>query len=388
MDWVSVSETKIGLAITGKESLDQDSPRDFAPPYDEMAKIIQQGNVTPERLIKQFDFDSVQGALSAAESVNGLGKIVDWSALLKESAIEYTVGTQMENLGKRLKRGEKVDLSFLEPYLHSNGKVDEHVTCLEDISEVSEPYIPSGYKPVDFYFGGLPQAGLLTIIGYAKTGKTSLIITLIKHFMEKHPEKHVLMISTEATKPEIKRRGVELGITDFARFHAIEHAFDVTTIKKFAEQVDNLGLLVVDILDDLVDGEVSEPKMSLVYQTLAVTSRELEVPLIAMAQPHGGAGKTLRPNNARWSRMAEARSYAVWTLYNPSVGYATKTDTDIDLPDRPGCAWILFWMSRGGFRVKKYAEIAPFAVAIPWTPEHGWENRIHKRLPPVPLSND
>ena len=388
MDWVSISETKIGLAITNKVSLDKDNPRDFAPPYDEMAKVIQDGDCSPEKLVKHFNIDSVQSALSAADEVNGLGEIADWSTLLKESATEFSVGAHMESIGRRMKQGKDVDLEFLSPYINGNGKVTEDIVCLDDVDEVSEPYIKSGFRPIDYYFGGLPQAGLLTIIGYAKTGKTSLIITMIKHFLLEHPDKQVLIVSTEATAPEIKRRALELGITDFSRFHAKEHAFDVTSIKGFAEQIDDLGMLVVDILDDLVDGEVSEPKMSLVYQTLAVVSRELRVPLVAMVQPSGGKGKTLRPNTARWSRMAEARSYAVWTLYNPRSSYATKQETDILLPNRAGCSWILFWMSRGGFRVKEFSDLSPFAIAIPWTPEKGWENVIHKRLPPVPLSDD
>lgn len=390
--WYNDSELVTGLILAGRIKQLPD-PKFLAEPYDEVINEVKKGHNSPEHLIKLFGVDVINAAHQRANELNGLAEKTDWNEVLRNSYESWTLADRFDDYSRRLRRGDQVDLEEIRPYLDNNRPKGKIISA-QDVEAKEVPLIKSGYAPVDYYIGGYPETGLLTIIGYAKTGKTTLLLKLSDHFLNAHPDKTSLYITTEMTDREVKMRSNEIGASNnYDRLNIVEHYGSINSIYSYAQQVSNLGIIFVDLLDDLIDGEVSEPKMSYLYQTLPQIAREFRIPLVATGQPHGGAGKTLRPNTARWSRMAEGKSYQMWTLYNPSKSYARSQDDDFRFPMLKGCAWILAWLCRGGARPniqdekmrRQVIDLFPFAFPVSWSGENGWGDKIKPNYLPISL---
>lgn len=394
-NWIDNSEIVAGLILQERiKSIP--SPEIFHPEFQEVIKDIKDG-ATKEELIKRHKIGKINAAHNRANDLNGLGDNVDWLDILEHSSEQWSRAEYFEQSANQLKQGNDPDYAPLRKILDDSTGKTEIVTA-SDVIPSHVPLILSGYKPIDYYLGGYPEAGLLTILGHTGNGKTSLILSLNDHFLKQYPKKHSLFVTTEMFDSELLMRAHEVGAVNcLDRFHIVEEfTRNVNSVWNKAENVKDLGIIFVDILDDLITGEVSEPKMSNVYQTLAPLARKFRVPVVATAQPHGGAGKTLRPDNARWSRMAEARSYQFWTIYNPKNSYAKAQESDVRLEKLSGAAWILIWKCRGGARptmdnpklVETCKDRFPFAIPVPFHNEKGWGDSVKPSYAPISLNQD
>ena len=325
-----------------------------------------------EELITHYG-EPILSAIHAAESLNGSTKY-NWNEILQISYKKEQLARQLEPRVEQLYAGEDVDFSDLD-----FDEVQESTDGIKKASEVEAleiPLTPSGFEPIDNVVGGIPQAGLETLLAYTSNGKTTYVLKRADTFLSHHKDKNALIISTEMLEEENKMRLEEIDAKNLDRIYLQMYLGGVKGLSRIIDQVPNLGFVVIDMIDDLIQGEVSEPAMSEVYQTLSGLSRKFRVPILASALPHRAQNKVLRPHNFRWSSMAEGRAYMVTTLYNPMKSTVGGSTEDPLLPRRPNIAWLCVWKVRGGIRVQKYKDITQVAIPMYWHPEKGFANKF------------
>lgn len=370
--WIGNSELVGGLVITGKISANAVRPEIFFPPYDEVIKLYKSGMTTIEELSEICGFSVVSTLLEAEHNVNGSLSKLDFVKTLERSYATYSAGDELEKLGKKMKKGEQVDLSKLTTIA---AKVERTETSLTPASQVvprEMPFIECGYKPIDEHLGGIALAGVTLIGAYVKVGKTSLAIRMQKDFLTRYPDKKVAFFSLEMLNEEIRMRGDEIDTftkDELDRWILCDEPNTAEQVINKAASIDDLGLVVIDFADMMIQGEGTEPQYTMLYKTLAMGAKSLRVPIILLAQFSGSySGGVPRPYHFRWSRLAEALASTVITLWNPDKDNFSYDETI--LPRVDGEAYICCWLVRGGFRIHR--EDNPGAIRIPFRGDKGW----------------
>ena len=376
--WHETSEMVAGLVISGKLSVNAVRPEMFFPPIDEVIKLYKSGTVGPEELSEICGFSVVSSLMEAASAVNGSASKLDWIRKLEMSYSNYSSGDELEKLGKRMKRGEKVDLSHLNTIAAKSLKGETTLVQASKVTPREMPFIPCGYAPIDEHLGGIALAGVTLIGAYVKVGKTSLAIRLQKSFLTQYPDKKVAFFSLEMLNEEIRMRGSE--IADFTedeleRWILCDEPNTAEQVINKAATIEDLGMVVIDFADMMIQGEGTEPQYTMLYKTLAMGAKSLRVPIILLAQFSGSySGGVPRPYHFRWSRLAEALASTVITLWNPDKD-PFASDEDL-LPQVEGKSYICCWLVRGGFRIHK--EDNPGAIQIPFRGDKGWHPTVSK----------
>ena len=380
MDRIEVEEIVTGLIITGKKT---DINVEFLSPEAlEMVEKFNKGS-TVEELISSHG-ELALSAIHAAQSLNGSVNY-NWNEILQLSVKKDELIQQLEWKVKDLRDGKDVDFADLDLEMHP----DTGIQCAANVEAMEIPLMKSGFAPIDEVIGGIPMAGIESVLAYTSTGKTTYALGRVDAFLSQHKDRNALVLSTEMLEEENKMRLIEIGAKNIDRIYLYNYQNGVRGIVPLAKQVKNLGFLVVDMLDDVVTGEVSEPKMSEVWQTLSKASRELRIPILVTALPHRAQNKVLRPHNFRWSSMAEGRSYMITSIYNPMKNTVNGVvGVDPLLPRQPGIAWICVWKVRGGGRVEKYSDMTQLAIPVEWRPDLGFRNKITKKCSVFSLEDD
>lgn len=376
--WRDNSELVGGLVITGRISSNTVRPELFYPPYDEVIKLYKSGTVGPEELSELCGFSVVSTLLEAASTVNGTLSKIDFIKKLESSCNNYASGDELEKLGKKLKRGEHVDLSKLNTIA---AKAQTGTTNLVPASKVvprEMPFIKCGYKPIDEHLGGIALAGVTLIGAYVKVGKTSLAIRIQKDFLAHYPDKKVAFFSLEMLNEEIRMRGDEIDKwteDELDRWILCDEPNSAEQVINKAAAIEDLGLVVIDFADMMIQGEGTEPQYTMLYKTLALGAKSLRVPIILLAQFSGSySGGVPKPYHFRWSRLAEALASTVITLWNPDKDQFAHDETMLQPVE--GNAYICCHMVRGGFRI--HQEDNPGAILVPFKGSLGWHKTKSK----------
>lgn len=379
--------------ITGlylQERISTPNPNFLAEPYNKIIQAVREGKSAPELLMQEFGVATINETYMLANEMNGLAEKTDWNSVLEHSYTQYQNAELFDGYARKLRRGEDIDNNELRKILDQNGNKSK----LKPATEVEAKIVsvmPTGFKPFDLWLGGLASRGSNLFLGYPKSGKTMLACRLAGRMLDQHKDKNCLYLTTEMTEGEIKYRFQSLGEDkNMDRLYIVEYAGDVDGIYYIAEQIENL-FIVVDLIDDLPKGEVSEPKMAHVHSTLAQIGRKFGC-LMAFGQPttSGGVGQTIRPQNARWSKtMASAKASMVFSIYNPAKPFAPKGEKDL----RPVCrrsdvAWIYNWISRVQIAPMMEGEkdtlemLHPFTMPIICSSNNWWDgSRGAQKLP-------
>ena len=383
MDRIEVEEIVTGLIITGKKT---DINVEFLSPEAlEMVEKFNKGS-TVEELISSHG-ELALSAIHAAQSLNGSVNY-NWNEILQLSVKKDELIQQLEWKVKNLRDGKDVDFADLDLEIVPD---DAKLKRASDVIAIKIPLIKSGCEPIDKVIGGIPGAGLIVFLSHTATGKTTFIGEFADWFLSEHPDKTAIIFSTEMLEEEMKMRLEETGVKNFDRLYLYnyEEGKGVRGLKSLIENAgDDLGLVVVDMIDDLIVGTVDEPKMAEIYQVLAGISRKKRIPILATALPHTTQNKVLRPHNLRWTRMAEGRSYMVISLFNPMKCSVAGTSDDPILPRHPGIAWLCIWKVRGGIRTEEYKDTPQIAIPIKWRPDLGFYNKFLSRPSVFHLTND
>lgn len=78
-----------------------------------------------------------------------------------------------------------------------------------------------------------------------------------------------------------------------------------------------------------------------------------------------------RPNDIRYTGLAEALGAMIIMLYNPSIDYFSEEDMENNsLTIREGTAYIVCWKVRAGFRMHR--DDSPGAIQLQFRGDRGW----------------
>lgn len=378
-DHLSTSEIVAGLVLNKRISKEMVRPEIFASPYDSVIRLWKQGDYeTYDELIGQIGLMPIQSALQAASSVNGAK--IDWLTVLEKASIRSDLALQFDKHAKKLRRGEDIDAPNLISQLNKLNKVETKVQTLHSITEEVDSFILTGWKAIDDHLCGIPKIGLVVIGAPPKTGKTTSLIKLSVSFIRKYPDKKVLLFSFEMPAGEYKRRIHDLNIAhplteeEENRILVCETIMGVDEMMNVAAGYaqENIGMVGIDFVDFMVQDVMDEQKMTHCYMGCATLAKQLSIPVILLSQLNGYyQGGLPRPVHLRFTRMAEALSWMVLMLYNPSQDYFEKKSTE--LPTTLGKAYVIAWLIRGGFQ--NHLENSPGAIQINWSGKNGWGDR-------------
>ena len=363
-----------GLAINKELSLNAIRTETLIPPYDEIIRGLKAGKDL-SRLVEQVGIHPIQSAMDASKSLNGLTPDADWLGILEKSANLYQAGHKLEKKARKLQQGEFVDLSDIVEIV---GKAELGLSARIPMDQVvgeEIPYKECGFAPIDAHLGGLPATGLVIAGGAPGSGKTTLSSAIAGCYARKYSEERVVVYSVEMLASQYAartRQVMDLTEREENRIEICDEPFTSSEIISDAARVDNLGLVIIDFADLIIEGETGVATMSDMYLALMMGAKKLRVPILLLSQLSGGyKGGIPRPNHLRWTRLAEALAYMVLMVYNPSIDYFAEQDSD-KIPIIDERAYIIAWKCRGGFR--KHRDDSPGAIQIPFKGNKGWKH--------------
>lgn len=375
--WADASEITCGLLLTGKISPNAVREEIFLSPYDEIVKLHKSGKVEIEEIIEQVGLSPVQASLDAVKSLNGLSKS-NWISILENTYTLYQAGEKFERISKKLKKGEDIDWSIISNEMkRAQDGLSENLVPMSRVTAKEMPFISCGWKPIDEHLGGIPESGMIVVAGLPGIGKSSLSARLAVEFAKKYPEKKIAIFSFEMILEELKMRFNEIEKIPEKiqeRILLCEKVFSASEVISTAASSLEVGkgMVIADFADYMVQGEVTEAKMAEIYMTLSVGAKRLKIPIFLVAQLNRQGGALPKPNDIRYTGMAENLSYMIWMLYNPATSWKnTPDDKSAEaLPILDKVAYIVVWKVRGGFR--QHLDDWPGAIAIPFTGKKGW----------------
>jgi len=377
--WNDHTEIVAGLLIEKRIPPSRVMPEELSRPYDDLARTMKADpTIGKSELIEKFGLSVIRTATDAVASLNGLGESVDWPEVLHKSFVQYDVGTGLESIAKKLQRGMEIDPARAVEMISRITTNKGSMLRMSDVVAGNMKLIKTGVKSIDHHIGGVPEAGLVTIAAPPKTGKTSYLAEIVASYVELHKKKVAAVFTREMVESQYKQRTLEVhpDLSDDAQSRLIL-CHDVSSVGEVANRAatigEDLGIIGVDFADLLIGGIVDPAKMEEVYRVLALLANQLHVPVILLAQLSGGyRGGIPRPYHLRWTRMAEALSWTLWTLYAPARDYFAEEKEPL-LPSVPGKSYIAAWFCRS----KTNTEL-PGAIQLSWSGETGWSKNRGK----------
>jgi replicative DNA helicase len=275
--------------------------------------------------------------------------------------------------------GEKVDLSQLTSMAAKvQSEQSTRMMLASEITPREAAFVETGWPPLDDHLNGLPETGLVVVGARPGTGKTWFALTIVYHFLKTHKEKFGIFFSAEMPADELRERLNHMGKdvdTILNRLWIVEDVGDAENIQNLSATIENLGIVVVDYTDMIVTGR-DEPSYTDMYTILAKTAKQLRIPLILIAQLSGSYnGGIPRPQNLRYTRLAEALAWMILMLWNPAKDSYEDDGSSASLPVYNNQAYCIAWKSRGGFPI--HPDDYPGAILIPFKGE-SWHPRQSK----------
>ena len=321
MNQREVSEVAIGGVLAGELNAGALNPEWLTPPYARMIIDIAEGLTDPTELMAKYDHTSVDAALEAAEAVDFIK--FDWVKHLRDVAVRYQAGTELEKVAKHLKQGRN-ELS--DQILKIASDIDKGQSSFVRMSEVEpleEAWIPSYYSPVDDIVGGLPIGGLMLIAGPAGLGKTTLALEMMMSIAKE--EKYVAFFSLEMVLAGAAMRMMDLDAraTKYKEYiFATDRVLGIRDVYAEAVRLSSevpLHAIFIDYADMLVAREQSEQTMGEIYNGAARLAKTTEIPVVLLAGvSRGYVGGRPRVNHIRYSGMAEHAATVILLIYRPA----------------------------------------------------------------------
>jgi hypothetical protein len=379
MNWTDCSEIICGLVLSKKLGINAVRSEILIPPYNDIIKLMKKGVIETEDLIEQVGLSPVQASLEAVKSMNGLGD-KNWVKILEDTAMNYDAGAKLEKFGKRLQQGDNVDWAVIKTISHNAMEnIGGDFIPLSEIEPGEIAFKETGFTAIDKHLGGLPIVGQVIIAAPPGTGKTSFMVGLAACWAKRHKNDNVAIFTLEMMKEEIARRFDEiyqLSNATKSRIQINDAIVSPEEIIAKASTIENLGLVCIDFADLLIKGETTESAMAHVYRTFMLGAKQLGCPVVLLAQlSRKYTGGIPRPNDIRWTSLAEALGWLIMMLYNPAIDWFSEEDMKDKnekeiLVVREGCAYILIWKVRGGFRFHK--DDSPGAIQVQFSGKRGW----------------
>lgn len=388
-----LSELNFGLVLSGRQPVTLYKPDWFSAPYDKGIEILMQKGATKEDVAKVVSSSYLNDAHDSIKRMNGLGEELDWVKALQESWEREVLGKKFQKIGKRLENNEDVDMLTLHSDISASlAKSSNETRLLKDIDyEHFTPMIESGFEVLDEIVGGVPQHGVISVLGETGLGKSFFLAKFADRFLNKYPDKMGMIISMEMPAEEYAQRSVEMYPT-FKKLGSRLYingglrTIDDIILEATTHKIDFIG---IDYLDLLVK-EKSESGYAYVWERCMEMGRLLRIPVVVLAQSNREGvrwGKFLTKFDFRWSGMAENSSWMI-------IGLQKTNSLDTEEPDKyptfdDDREYLLILKLRGKWK----NQIGPGAIVLEpsnqkwsgkahgnrlWTPQSG-SKKIGKR---------
>jgi len=237
------------------------------------------------------------------------------------------------------------------------------------------PKIKTGFVAMDKHFGGIPEIGLILLAAPPKTGKSWTMANLATCFIREHKDKNVMIFTIEMIAEELKLRFSKSKLTkeEEDRIFVDDGILTPEEIISRASTIGNLGIVMVDFADLLIQGETTESSTAHIYRTFMTGAKKLHCPILLLAQlSRKYTGGIPRPHHIRWSGLAEALAWAIFMIYNPNQDWFAEDTTSELLPPVKNRSYLIGWAIRGGFP-EIHKDDSPGAVSIPFKGTVGWK---------------
>ena len=176
--WLDISEIVAGLVIKERINPDAVNPLKMHPPYGELIPLVRDGKKLPE-IISKLGFDRIDTVLHAAERVNGTMSPAEYLQMLSESYITETTVSQIRRELDKVATGKEMDTgAMLKAISNFETGVSEMIP-MSEVKELENPWIETGYAPIDDNLNGIPEASLTIIGAVPGIGKTSLMLKMM-----------------------------------------------------------------------------------------------------------------------------------------------------------------------------------------------------------------
>jgi replicative DNA helicase len=379
MKWQDASEIVCGFILKKKLDPNAVNPNDLYPPYNEIIPMCRDGKDLPD-IVTAVGFSAPNAAIQACEAVNGDVSPLGWIKVLEQVSSKATAGNVLERVAKDLKDGKEVDIGQA---LQAMGMMDlgyREMTPMSEVTEETNTWMLTGFKPIDKHLGGFPKSCLTIIAASPGVGKTSLMLKIISSMVHKHTKQVAAVFTLEMTMGQLTARMKDMDKTltkeEKDRILLSESTYNVQEVYAQASRLaatNKLCCIAIDFADQLVDGEQSEAIMGVIYRTLSVLAKKTGVPVILISQLNRSTytGGTPRINHIRYSGMAEAMAALIILVYNPN-NIIADYKADEQLPAIEGQGYLIVGKSRFGFK-----EGGPGAIVVDWDGLMGWGSESH-----------
>ena len=375
--WLDSSEIVAGLVLLDRLQPSIVNPADLYMEYKEIIPLKRDG-LSIEEIIIRVGLTPVTAAIRAARTINGEIEPLAWVNILEKLSIKAKVASQVMPKIEQLQRGEHVDVDEIITNLSLLNSNVRELIPLSEVEPTKVIWIKTGYRPLDFHLGGVPDSSLTILAASPGIGKTTLAIKVAIEMVKKYVKKKVAVFTLEMTNGQICKRAIEIdeSLSDKEKRENIliaDATMNVKQVFAVASQAaarHDLSLVVVDYADLLISGEQSEATMGIIYRTLQQLAKQIETPVLLVSQLNRGTygGGIPKVNHIRYSGMAEACAAVILLAYNPFNILADfgKQDT---LPIIEGLAYIIVGKSKYGYR-----RGSPGAIQVEWDGAFGWGN--------------
>lgn len=378
--WGETSAAVLGLCMEHRLANNAVNKHYLMPPFDE---AFEEFNKTGDigLAIDKVGLDIIQEAFRQSKAINGTSKLADWIAMLERSKNNYEAGELLGRMSKKLLQGEQVDWARISSIAtKAEMGTGNGFTAISQITAMKIPFKKTGFKAVDVHFGGIPTIGQILVGAMAGTGKTTFMLQMAACWAKLYPEENVLIFTLEMTKEELKMRLQELATLtqeEMDRILVEDAPMTVEETLSKAATIDKRGIMLVDFIDLLVQGEANESNYSRIYMNYMLGAKSLRIPIVVLVQlSYKYIGGIPRTHHIRYTSLAQSLAWMLLMLYNPNSGWFKEKDEDEILPCVKDTAYIIGWKARGGFRPKKEDEKLknglPRAIQIPYKGSIGW----------------
>ena len=374
MNHLEVSQINFGLILSNRRTPQSYIADDFEYPFSDAVKYCQEHeDWSKEDLVKILAPTFIQDAEHAIVSLNGMGDSTDWAAILRDYAEDARLGEVLERSGKNLKKGKQVDYLTLSGHIQSRIlKQSTGLTKLEDIDcENYQPFIKSGYHPIDSILGGIPADGPIVVYGLTGVGKSHWLANIMSKFLHEHKDKTGAIYTLEMGAEHWKWRETKmykhlLEVND--RLHVSGSVGDIEQlVAEIATK--NLSVVGIDDLDGLAR-ENSAAEFERLYKKVKEVCRFMKIPVFVLAQPNRAAklrGGFLGRYDVAWSGAAENSAAMLIALQRTnSLDLGDEDEVHMFETFDENHEYMIVWKSRDGWP-GDYAEggqVGPGAIIL------------------------
>lgn len=365
IEWLDASEKVAGLVWTGRRMANGYSPEMFAPPYDDVIRILQKKGGSKEDVLKKVNDKFIQNAIHSVAHLNGLGDEKTFDDVLVKAAESYQLSKKLQKVAHALEHNEDVDLLPIHGQLTSIVAGQSiGLTPAKNIDYKNyKPFMKCGYEPIDTVLGGIPADGPIIAYGLQGVGKSHFSEVLSLGQLQQYKDKNVGIYTLEMSAEHYLWRACRMYKELEKYLDRLYVSGSIRGVNDLVSEVQTkqLDFIVIDDMDRIAGGTNPESYQQ-AYLRIADICRFLKIPVLILAQPNREAKlsiqrgeRFLSPYDISWSSGAENAAALL-------IGLQRVKGLDMITKDSKGNyieptfpvedheqEYLIFWKSRDGW---------------------------------------